>query len=128
MTVATTTLPDRVRDALTAVGRQLQDGRSTSAQVDAAVQAIAHLSLDHFMRDANDIATLADLASWRPPSIVASLFRGGNSEQAQLARTPSLGWLFLFHRSGYLREAALARLQGPAPGSFLFAALVYRTQ
>ncbi|MFD2261363.1 hypothetical protein ACFSM5_00590 [Lacibacterium aquatile] len=39
---------------------------------------------------------------------------------------PDLEFLFLFHRNGYLRQAALDKLDAPLPNGFFLAALAYR--
>jgi hypothetical protein len=43
-----------------------------------------------------------------------------------MRRWPRLAWLLLFHRSGYLREAALRAIEGPAPSPFWLAAVAMR--
>lgn len=122
-----TTLPDAVRDALIVIDRRLEHRQSIEVDGAIAIHAIADLSLKNFVRDAYEIARLAGLRSWGRPSPFRALFSlTDNSEAAQLARQPWLGWLFLFHGDGYLRERALRSLDGPAPGAFLLAQLFYR--
>jgi hypothetical protein len=43
-----------------------------------------------------------------------------------LAANPNFAWLFLFHPSGYVREAALWHVNAPPKSSFFFAALAWR--
>jgi hypothetical protein len=45
------------------------------------------------------------------------------SEQELLKRNHDFAWLFLFHPSGYLREAALDRINSPPTSPFFFSAL-----
>lgn len=122
-----TTLPDAARDALMMVDQRLERRQSLEVEARAAIDAIANLPLGHFLRDANEISRLAGLRSWGRPVPFRGLFSvNDNSEAAQLTRMPWLGWLFLFHNNGYLREPALRGLSGPAPGAFLLAQLFYR--
>jgi hypothetical protein len=48
------------------------------------------------------------------------------SEQELLKRNHDFAWLFLFHPSGYLREAALDRINSPPTSPFFFSALAWR--
>lgn len=122
-----TTLPDAARDALIRVDQRLERRQSVEVDGRAAIDAIAHLPLQHFIRDANEVSRLAGLRTWGRPTPFSALFSmNDNAEAAQLARMPWLGWLFLFHNNGYLREPALRGLSGPAPGAFLLAQLFYR--
>ncbi len=47
-------------------------------------------------------------------------------DQALLRDTPQLEYLFLFHKDGRLREAALDKMNGPARSAFLVCALAWR--
>jgi hypothetical protein len=48
------------------------------------------------------------------------------SDQELLAANADLAWLFLFHPSGYLREAALYHITTPPTSPFFLAALAWR--
>lgn len=48
------------------------------------------------------------------------------SEASSMDRTPGLELIFLFHASGYLREAALKQIKGDLPGPFFVAAIMWR--
>lgn len=51
----------------------------------------------------------------------------GHKEDAELLKTlPDAAYLFLFHKNGYLRQAALERVAGPVPTPFLAATLAWR--
>lgn len=43
-----------------------------------------------------------------------------------LDEVPGLPFLFLFHKNGFMRQAALERISGPIPNPFLVAALAWR--
>ncbi|MBA4051522.1 MAG: hypothetical protein C0472_06450 [Erythrobacter sp.] len=73
------------------------------------------------------IARAANL--WSQPKRVSQFERlvlGHKDDAELLGRVPGLAVLFLFHRNGFVREAALGRLSGPAPNPFLAAALAWR--
>jgi hypothetical protein len=54
------------------------------------------------------------------------MFSPRRSAAAQLLQTPGLEYLFIFHRDGRLREAALLKITGGLPNPFLFAAILWR--
>jgi hypothetical protein len=54
------------------------------------------------------------------------MFSPRRSAAAQLLQTPGLEYLFIFHRDGRLREAALLKITGGLPSPFLFAAILWR--
>lgn len=56
---------------------------------------------------------------------VRELF-GGSVDFGALLRVPGLEQAFLFHGSGFFREAALNKLDGGAPSAFAVAALIQR--
>ncbi len=69
----------------------------------------------------------AQLYRWRRETpIRARLFGSLLTDSEQLARVPGLEFLFLFHRDGHVREAALRKVAEPVPAAFLFAALAWR--
>lgn len=51
---------------------------------------------------------------------------GYRSELSALAKYPQLAYLYIFHPSGLLREAALKCLEEPPNGPFAFVAIAYR--
>ncbi|WGM38121.1 hypothetical protein AMEJIAPC_01022 [Caulobacter sp. NIBR1757] len=58
---------------------------------------------------------------------LAQFFRGAAKDEQQLLReTPGLEVLFVFHSDGYLREAALERMDGPCQSPFDVAIVLYR--
>ncbi|CAN5432685.1 hypothetical protein BH10PSE14_BH10PSE14_26000 [soil metagenome] len=69
----------------------------------------------------------AHLYRWRRETpIIARLFSLRLTDREQLKRVSRLEFLFLFHRDGHIREAALHKLVDPIPGAFLFVALAWR--
>lgn len=58
---------------------------------------------------------------------LARFFRGAAKNEQQLLRgTPGLEVFFAFHSDGYLREAALERMDGPCRSPFEVAIVLYR--
>lgn len=100
------------------------------------------------VRASREIANVAGLGWWQPekrprqvvPSDRASLFLqqisdrlfpksppvSFPSDRELLAANPGFAWLFLFHPSGYLREAALWHIATPPTSPFFVAALAWR--
>jgi hypothetical protein len=73
------------------------------------------------------IAWAAGLWSW--PQKLTWFDRhvlGKRSDRDLLDQVPGLPFLFLFHKNGFLRQAALERISGPIPNAFLVAALAWR--
>jgi hypothetical protein len=74
-------------------------------------------------------AAIADAAGlYRSLTALADtrLFGRVRSDNEQLLRDPKLASLFIFHRDGRLREAALKHMGGGLPSPFLFAAVAWR--
>lgn len=71
------------------------------------------------MRASSKIPTLAGLGMWRHrPLPLRDLFRRPLSEFDLLKMNPDYAWLFLFHYSGYVREAALHAIHTPPTSPF----------
>jgi hypothetical protein len=73
------------------------------------------------------IASAAGLWSWSQKlSWFDRNVLGKRSDRDLLDEVPGLPFLFVFHRNGFLRQAALERISGPIPNAFLVAALAWR--
>jgi hypothetical protein len=66
---------------------------------------------------------MMDIVSPYEPSLLEQLKR---SEQSLMNKDQDYAWFFLFHRSGYIREAALWHVSAPPKSPFFFAALALR--
>jgi hypothetical protein len=66
---------------------------------------------------------MMDIVSPHEPSLLEQLKR---SEQSLMNKDQDYAWFFLFHRSGYVREAALWHVNTPPKSPFFFAALALR--
>lgn len=120
-------LPSDVEEALAAVGRRLEHGKSVEAELLPAIAGISALPATAISSAARAIADTAKLYRWRAaPSFLPASLRAPLSDKEQLLRLPRLSYLFLFHRDGRIREAALQRITGGLPSPFLFAAVTLR--
>ena len=115
--------------ALVDIGRILARGEPVGRELDRALDLMASLSAGDIARADLAIANAALLHNYRPrPSRVGLWLRLRTdvSDAERLLLTPGLASLFIFHRNGRVREAALARLSGGLPNPFLFAAVAWR--
>lgn len=60
------------------------------------------------------------------PSRMEKLFTGRVSDADRLRSIERLEFLFLFHRDGRMREAALRKITGPLPSAFFFSVVTWR--
>ena len=119
-------IPTEVLDALSAVGAKLRQGDDAAAMVKAALEMLATLNPGQVARADWEIADAAGLHRRPPPSLLGRLLSPRPSDTEQLSRTPGLEYLFLFHRDGRLREAALLKIQEGLASPFLLATVIWR--
>jgi hypothetical protein len=141
---ATPVLPPSLSAKLTALAKQPARSDAPHA-LDEILAELANLSAHSIVRASREIATSAYLGWWQPekrpiqivptadaPSLQVQLLkylRGLErvpSDKELLAANPNFAWLFLFHPSGYIREAALETIVTPPTSAFFFAALAWR--
>lgn len=113
-------------EALAEVGSRLNCGDQLGATTGKALFELASLHPSQVARADAEIATAACLQRWFTGSYLEKLLSLRASHAKQLLRTPGLEYLFLFHRDGRLREAALRRVTGGLPSAFLLAAVCWR--
>lgn len=126
MNARRTVLPSALHDALAEVGAKLERGDRIGSELETVLDLLASVSPEQVTRAEAEIVAAADLNRWSPPPSLetSSFFR--TTDRKQLLQTPKLKYLFLFHRNGHLREAALMKLSEGLPNSFLFAAVAWR--
>jgi hypothetical protein len=124
--VQTTFLPSVLIGILAEIGVKLEAGEMVTSPLDAAISLLADLDPGHVARAEREIADTARLYQQPQQSPLRKLFSPRPSAAAQLLRTPGLEYLFVFHRDGRLREAALLKITGGLPSPFLFAAILWR--
>ena len=117
-------------DLLSALGSYLAARKSSSSVARQATRIISAMGgqppssiakADAAIASAADLWRLQGKSSWwnriRP---------GQRDDRRLLADEPDLAFLFIFHRDGLLRQAALDRISGPIPNAFLVAAICWR--
>lgn len=122
-----TRLPDRLADALATVGENLEQQKLIGPEIQDATAYLHGLAPEKISTIEGTIAEQARLRRWRReyPRLVR-LFSPRFTDSDQLERIPGLEFLFLFHRDGFLREAALNKMSGRLLSPFQFAAVVWR--
>lgn len=112
---------------LSSLGEQLKRG-ACDRELRGVLDDLAQLPAVEIVRASSKIPALAGLGTWRPsrPFLLRDLFRKPLSEFDLLKRSPDYAWLFLFHASGYVREAALHAIHIPPASPFFFAAIAWR--
>jgi HEAT repeat protein len=136
------TLPPELGKILDQFSGWYTERRISPDLLGIVLDRLAGLPPASIVRADGEIATRARLYSWsrylqdqpvsQSPivSLLSSLIKRPasalTSEEELLAKVERLEWLFLFHRNGFMREAALAKLTGPAISPFFAAALAYR--
>lgn len=121
------TLAPELIACLHAVDACLAAGVDVSEAYAPAPALLAKISPLALAKAESDIVHAAALHWWRAhPTLLQRLSFRHHNEAAQLQQVPRLEHLFLFHRNGRLREAALDKLDGPVDSPFLFVALAWR--
>jgi hypothetical protein len=88
---------------------------------------LSDLPANQIVRASREIASAARLGWWQPQmSFSLERLFGSSTEQELLRKKPDYAWLFLFHPSGYIREAALDAVNNPPTSPFFFSALAWR--
>ncbi len=119
-------LPPALLAALVKIGSRLANGNKPVAELDASLSLLAGLPPGQVVQADGAIAAAANLCCCTPRPVPDRRPSRRSTDAEQLLRTPGLEYLFLFHRDGRLREAALLRITGGLPTPFLFAAVLWR--
>ncbi|MDH7973621.1 hypothetical protein QH494_15625 [Sphingomonas sp. AR_OL41] len=123
----TSILPSELLAMLRRVGEKLADQQSIEDDYQGVVEGLCAISPTLLARAEAEIVDAAQLYRWRRATpIHARLFRPVITDREQLADIAGLQFLFLFHRDGHIREAALRKVAEPVPAAFLFVALAWR--
>lgn len=120
-------IPEALRTPLAALTDRLHTGVVPHAPLRDAITQLHALPPAAVVRLDRELADLAQLhhfsEAWLcqlPPE------RQRSTDAALLLANPDLKHLFLFHRDGRLREAALQRFTDGAPSPLIFTAIAYR--
>lgn len=120
-------LPEALQRVLIKLGEQISEGEFKASDIAVAVEGMAHLPVTALSAALSEIPQYANLQAWYggwywettelPPKA---------RELAALRWIDGLEYLFIFHRNGFLREAALKKITRAVPSAFLFSAVAYR--
>lgn len=119
-------LSPELQTALALVRAKRESKKWIGPELDQVIEMLAELPPGQVARADAIIADAAGLYRYLPLSPVIQLFDRAQFDSEQLLRNPKLAFLFLFHRDGRLREAALNSVDGELPSSFFFAAVAWR--
>jgi hypothetical protein len=115
-------LPPSLAAKLAALGTEPGDHQLINVLAD-----LSDLPANQIVRASREIASAARLGWWQPQmSFSLERLFGSSTEQELLRKKPDYAWLFLFHPSGYIREAALDAINDPPTSPFFFSALAWR--
>lgn len=115
--------PD-ILEALRQLGTCLAAGEPVGDGAADLASRLGRLGPEQLPRAEPEIYEAAGL--WRTYESTYSPAPRRLSALGELDKTDALKYLFLFHRDGRIREAALQKLAGPLPSAFWFAALAWR--
>jgi hypothetical protein len=120
-----TILSTELHGALRDIAAKLEEFRPIRKDVRDLVALLGSIDPEDLPQAESEIVMAAALHRWRRQPLVGRLF-GCVTDAKQLRSVDGLEYLFLFHRDGWLREAALRKIEGPLPNAFLFAAVAWR--
>lgn len=122
-----TILPDDLRDTLLDIGVKLADGRRIVRDLSRVADQFGALDPGDLPQAEREIVEAASLYPWRRDwSVIEKIFATKMTDADQLNCIDGLEYLFIFHRDGRMREAALRKIRCPLPNAFLFAAVAWR--
>jgi hypothetical protein len=114
--------PPPLSAKLSALGTRI--GKSDD-ELDEVLSGLSALPASLIVRASREIAMTAQLW-WQPRQFISLELLLAKSELQLMRKNPDYAWLFLFHYSGYVREAALDAINTPPTSPFFFAALAWR--
>lgn len=120
-------LPVELRELLNSVGNVLKQGSDVDKTFQPIPAMLDGIPAELLTRAEADIVQCAELYRyWPEPTLFARLLHRELAHSEQLERVAGLEHLFVFHRDGRLREAALRKFNGPISSPFMFAAISWR--
>lgn len=124
-------LSDDLRAALISLGTKLEHQHDVTSDFVGVVEGLNSLPSSALAKAEREIVESARLRSWadrrrNPHTGALEWFWPRRADEEQLRKVAGLEYLFLFHRDGHIREAALRKIAGPVPSPFLFVAIAWR--
>jgi hypothetical protein len=121
------TLPEGLSLDLTYLGEALSKGNIPAALFDNVISGLNELPPHAIASADSKIAQLAQLhRRYDNESAMLKLFRPNRPLLDFLDSWPALAPLYIFHRDGFVREAALNHLKQPPASAFFLAAIACR--
>jgi hypothetical protein len=124
-------LPEPLQRALVRLGNSLRQNRVDGSEVTAILLGLSQLPAETYVKAGSEIVLKAELF-WQPrqerswANGILSPVGPARIDSDLLPSTPGLEYLYIFHSNGYLREAALAKIDGPVESPFFFSSIAYR--
>jgi len=116
-----------LQQSLQELGLLLAKRKSVQALLAPIVRELALLRPTDIARAEKEICDAADLGfRWSGGPTVGWQQSHRLCAASQLKAVPDLAYLFIFHRDGNVREAALRSLEGTMPGAFFATAIAWR--
>lgn len=120
-------LPKDLHETLRTIAAGLRAGRVLQPDLNTVIAFLGALPPDTIVRSASEIAEAAGLDHRTSPLRMLPWWQPRPPSDHDLLRDmPALAYLFLFHRDGRLREAALKSFDDGLGSPFFFTAIAYR--
>jgi hypothetical protein len=120
-------LSEKFVQHLTKLGSSLANGNEFNALVPLIITELNTLPPKNLPKLDWKIAEYAQLYPWRETGYRwFQHFKATTRDVNQLQKYEGLEYLFIFHRDGFVREAALKKINGPIPSPFIFSAITLR--
>lgn len=126
MITNSTLLPPELIRLLNEVGNKLEGGDDPNPLLRNAVNMLASIDPADIARADREIADAAGLYRRYDMSLISKIYSAVRRETLLLSRFTEVEYLYIFHRDGRLREAALRKIEGGLPSPFVFAAVLWR--
>lgn len=124
---STPVLPNWAIASLRAIGSKLEAGEQLGLEVAESARMLDCVDPRDLAQAEREIVEAAALHRWRrEPSLMEKLFASRVSDADQLRSVERLEFIFLFHRDGRMREAALHKIAESLPSAFIFATVAWR--
>jgi hypothetical protein len=125
-TVPTSVLPVQLREALISLGSKLQRRQSVEGEFERTLQWLHEIPASAVVKAEREISYATQLYEYGPRVRRGWFVAAEPNCVKQLERLPGLEYLYIFHRDGRIREAALKKIASGLPSPFLVAAVVWR--
>jgi hypothetical protein len=119
-------LPPELQRSLVRLRDGIRASRIDKHELTAVIFNLSRLRADTYLHAAHEIADIAELYRWPESKWLFLRIVQSRSDDTLLSKTPGLEYLYLFHHNGYLREKALAKIDGPLESAFYFNSIAYR--